>query len=406
MANTEIEAEEDTFQVESILASKNDRGKMKYRVRWKGYGPSDDTWEPLENVASTGHVDRFIRKERAKHLNKKMPGIAVVQYEDGEEEMVDMKKEKFKECSESENPEADGGEREIYGQDFNLLFEGAMIRIMWHHADLGFDCKIISWVPLEGCNKKANDANATGEPKVMANTEIKSNRSTSRKDSREKGETKRIDNTQEKHVHPASHDESERKNLVLWTKDDGGKGTKFLISKNPSETDLRSSKLSKSKKSGSSSSVASKSPSKENPKLIPRNNSSVILLKSNPTKQFTDSKKPPKIDSSKWSENFDKSVPAQPKTDNSIESSDDDAISSIFSEESLHWSEKPVKRSGVGIPLFNEREDDFDSSDEVSDEESEEDDGDESDKYQLNNSPDELWASKLRRTIEVMENSD
>ena len=38
------------FEVESLLARKDLAGKPQYRVRWKGYAPTDDTWEPLDNL--------------------------------------------------------------------------------------------------------------------------------------------------------------------------------------------------------------------------------------------------------------------------------------------------------------------------------------------------------------------
>jgi hypothetical protein len=49
--------DEELFKVEKIVDHKLDKfGVPLYRTRWKGYGPSDDTWEPTVNVASTGHV--------------------------------------------------------------------------------------------------------------------------------------------------------------------------------------------------------------------------------------------------------------------------------------------------------------------------------------------------------------
>jgi len=38
------------FEVESLLDRKEVEGVPRYRVRWKGYAPEDDTWEPLENL--------------------------------------------------------------------------------------------------------------------------------------------------------------------------------------------------------------------------------------------------------------------------------------------------------------------------------------------------------------------
>eukprot|EP00808_Paulinella_micropora_P013586 g76738.t1 len=40
-----------TFEVQAIIAEKKDKkGEKVFRVRWKGYGEDEDTWEPLENI--------------------------------------------------------------------------------------------------------------------------------------------------------------------------------------------------------------------------------------------------------------------------------------------------------------------------------------------------------------------
>ncbi len=50
-------SDEQIFLVEKIVDCKLDRnGVPTYKTRWTGYSASYDTWEPYENVVSTGHV--------------------------------------------------------------------------------------------------------------------------------------------------------------------------------------------------------------------------------------------------------------------------------------------------------------------------------------------------------------
>ena len=44
------------YQVEKIIDDKLDKDGVTilYKTRWVGYAAADDTWEPTENVASTG----------------------------------------------------------------------------------------------------------------------------------------------------------------------------------------------------------------------------------------------------------------------------------------------------------------------------------------------------------------
>ena len=47
--------DEELFKVEKIVDSKVDKnGVPLYKIRWRGYLASDDTWEPTENIALTG----------------------------------------------------------------------------------------------------------------------------------------------------------------------------------------------------------------------------------------------------------------------------------------------------------------------------------------------------------------
>ena len=481
--------EEGTFKVEKILASKKDRGQVTYRVRWKGYGPNDDTWEPLANVASTGQVDRFIRRERAKNLRRDTPGVAVIQYEDGEQEVVDMRREKFREYD-SESSDSDSDDEsvvEVYGRDFNIIKEGKSIELMWPHADLGFECKVLSWVPVDE-GARAKEAEDTIQPRKEKHTrepvsskstskdstkkkskhaeksqskergsmkdstqsttqnvskdepsvrkEKKSKKRSERDEIREDDEIRRKrlekDSSRRSREKQASEDETmPKKNTKKQHTDD-----KIRIREKTAKDDTAIPKKTKS--------ITTTTQPKENPKrdqssaslggkeasagTMPKNSATKSMSRDktnnhskhsngvaggNASKQYTSQETPeyakPVTDSNpetrKRLDHKKKSGKANRKNDGN------DGESSDLSEESLHWTEKPLKkRTGHGIPLFNEPEDDFDSSDD--EEEEEEDDEDEDDQYELDGddarlrmSAEQLWSMKLQRTAEMMENN-
>ena len=64
-------AEQDDYTVEKILAQRPNasapRG-LEFKVRWRGYGPSHDTWEPVSPFVpriNTTFMD-YIRKHKTK----------------------------------------------------------------------------------------------------------------------------------------------------------------------------------------------------------------------------------------------------------------------------------------------------------------------------------------------------
>ncbi|XP_022084117.1 M-phase phosphoprotein 8-like isoform X2 [Acanthaster planci] len=55
-------------RVEQILATKKVRGRTLYKVRWKTYGPKDDTWEPLSHLKG---CQELLEQFRAKEVSQK-----------------------------------------------------------------------------------------------------------------------------------------------------------------------------------------------------------------------------------------------------------------------------------------------------------------------------------------------
>ncbi|XP_066474822.1 M-phase phosphoprotein 8 isoform X2 [Tiliqua scincoides] len=57
------EDEDDVFEVEKILDWKIEAGQTLYKVRWKGYSPDDDTWEPEAHLEDCKEVLLEFRKK-------------------------------------------------------------------------------------------------------------------------------------------------------------------------------------------------------------------------------------------------------------------------------------------------------------------------------------------------------
>ncbi|KAF8748754.1 hypothetical protein RHS01_10600 [Rhizoctonia solani] len=61
-----IEGEEE-YEVEQIIDSKQQRGKWFYLIKWKGYGPEDNSWEPEELLEhSQEEIQRFNKSQLKK----------------------------------------------------------------------------------------------------------------------------------------------------------------------------------------------------------------------------------------------------------------------------------------------------------------------------------------------------
>lgn len=59
---------DETFEVESILEHKVEKGKIFYLVKWKGYSAADNTWEPENNFHSTECLEEYWKRKTSNDL--------------------------------------------------------------------------------------------------------------------------------------------------------------------------------------------------------------------------------------------------------------------------------------------------------------------------------------------------
>ncbi|XP_028312563.1 E3 SUMO-protein ligase CBX4-like [Gouania willdenowi] len=61
-------AGERVFAVESIEKKRSRKGRVEYLVKWRGWSPRYNTWEPEENILDPRLLDAFQDRERQEHL--------------------------------------------------------------------------------------------------------------------------------------------------------------------------------------------------------------------------------------------------------------------------------------------------------------------------------------------------
>ena len=62
----------DHFVIEKVINHRNNKGNLDYLVKWKGYGPEDNSWVPVEDFDGLAEIQKYWRmKNKAKDEGKR-----------------------------------------------------------------------------------------------------------------------------------------------------------------------------------------------------------------------------------------------------------------------------------------------------------------------------------------------
>lgn len=126
--------DEKEYEVKDVVDHKTEKGVSYYLIRWKGYGPNDDTWEEEGTLSCQELIDKFNKKKkdtksRGRPASKKS---AVAAKKGGKKA--------------SEDPEKQWEVDKII--DYSEEKKGRVFRIRWK----GYAAKFDTWEPEDNLN--------------------------------------------------------------------------------------------------------------------------------------------------------------------------------------------------------------------------------------------------------------
>ena len=109
------------------MNSRTKNGKRQFKIRWKGFGPADDTWEDEENVDSPDLIKAYLN-ESSKDGNKGSPKKGKKRA--GLQSPKEAPKKKPKTESDDENAEWEVRHRHMYSLfGFLCVVQTSLFRI-------------------------------------------------------------------------------------------------------------------------------------------------------------------------------------------------------------------------------------------------------------------------------------
>jgi hypothetical protein len=63
--------DQEEFVIQEVLAHRGEKSRrktMEFKIRWEGFGPEFDTWEPYANLRDTDELLLYLNRNRLKSL--------------------------------------------------------------------------------------------------------------------------------------------------------------------------------------------------------------------------------------------------------------------------------------------------------------------------------------------------